>query len=89
MDNEELKKIAILAKTKANLDVDVIKLWMRYHDKIQKLDDIGDKKADELEVEWKHIFKGFVQLFLPHDLSDENYDYVMNYLWPEQEAKWS
>lgn len=84
MDKENLKKTAILARTKVNVDVDVIKLWMRYHDKIQKLDREGNKsKADELEKEWKCIFKGLVQLFLPHDLTDEEYEYVINYLWPE------
>lgn len=83
MDKEDLKKIAIIARTKANVDVDVIKLWKKYHDKIQKLDSISDKKADKLELEWKHIFKGFVQLFLPNDLSEEDYDYIINFLWPE------
>ena len=89
MDKAKIHKLAILARTKVNVDVDAIKLWYRYHDRIKKLEGVDDNKADELEKEWKTIFKGLVQLMLPNDLSNEEYDEALNYLWPEQQAEGS
>ena len=71
---EELKKIAITAKTKVNLDPSAIVLAKRYGDRMQKLDREGHtEEADKIEKEWRIMVKGFIYLVLPKSLSEEEY----------------
>lgn len=79
---DKIRKAAILARMNTNLDIDVIKLATYYGDKMKKLD-ISDRKkeADELEKEWKAMFKGFVIKNLMHtDLTDDEVKDAVKYL---------
>ena len=81
-------KAAILARTAANVDVDAIKLHTYYCEKIKKLEGVNDKKADELDFEWKAIFKGFVlRKLLQMQLSEEELDSAISYL-KEKSEEW-
>lgn len=78
----KIRIAAFLARMTTNLDIDVIKLSTYYGEKMKKLN-IADRKeeADEIEKEWKVMFKGFVIKNLMHnDLTDDEIVDAVKYL---------